>query len=76
MSMKEFGTGKTLREASPFLRDDVQRHELILEVVERNSVIEGLPPFTAEFRNQLRQQLKAMVASEAASSKDEDCPLL
>tara|TARA_R110002049_G_scaffold167265_5_gene333457 strand:+ start:595 stop:825 length:231 start_codon:yes stop_codon:yes gene_type:complete len=74
MSMKDFGTGKTLREASAFLRDDAQRHALILNVVERDSVIEGLPPFTEEFRNQLRQQLEAMVASEAASSKDEDCP--
>lgn len=62
MSMKEFGTGKTLREASPFLRDDVQRHALILEVVERNSIIEGLPPFSEEFRNQLKKQLEAIVA--------------
>lgn len=74
--MKDFGTGKTLRDASPFLRDDAQRHALILEVAERNSVMEGLPPFTEEFRNHLRQQLKAMVASEAAPSKDETHPLL
>tara|TARA_R110002111_G_scaffold164386_3_gene230559 strand:+ start:14592 stop:14816 length:225 start_codon:yes stop_codon:yes gene_type:complete len=74
--MKDFGTGKILRDASPFLRDDAQRHALILEVAERNSVMEGLPPFTEEFRNRLRQQLEAMVASEAASSKDETHPLL
>lgn len=41
----EFGKGPTLREACPWLRDDAERHARILDVVERNSVIEGLPPF-------------------------------
>ncbi|QDT40330.1 hypothetical protein Pan241w_03860 [Gimesia alba] len=62
--MKDFGTGKTLSEASPFLRDSARRHALILEVVERDSVIEGLPPFTEEFRARLKKQLEAMARSE------------
>jgi hypothetical protein len=53
----DFGTGPTLREASPYLRDDIECVERILDVVERNSVIEALPPFSPEFREQLRQEL-------------------
>lgn len=64
--MNDFGTGKTLIEASPFLQDPVRRHEMILEVVERDSVIEGLPPFTKEFRERLRKQLAVMAQPETA----------
>ncbi|QDT45194.1 hypothetical protein Pan241w_53130 [Gimesia alba] len=62
--MNSFGTGPTLREASPWLKDDAIRRARILEVTERNSVIEGLPPFTAETRSKIMQQLEAMSASE------------
>ena len=55
----DFGTGPTLQEFSPWLRDPEARREMILNVTERNSVIEGLPPFTAEFRARLRSQLAA-----------------
>jgi len=58
--MVDFGTGPALKDANPWLRDDAARRERILDVVERNSVIEGLPPFTPEFREQLRRQLKSM----------------
>lgn len=54
-----FGTGPTLREASPYLQDDTECVTRILDVVERDSVIEGLPPFTPEFRERLRQELLA-----------------
>jgi hypothetical protein len=54
-----FGIGPTLREASPYLQDDTECVARILDVVERDSVIEGLPPFTPEFRERLRQELLA-----------------
>jgi len=57
--MIEFGLGPTLREASPWLCDDAERHARILDVVERNSVIEGLPAFSAEARQRILQQLRA-----------------
>ena len=66
----DFGNGPTLKEACPYLRDDNERRERILDVVERNSVIEGLPPFSEETRQRIRQQLEAIddpdVPSETA----------
>lgn len=53
----DFGTGPTLKDACPWLRDDLARCESILDVTERNSVIEGLPPFQAETRRRLKEQL-------------------
>jgi len=58
--MNHFGTGPTLRETSPWLRDDQERRERILDVVERDSVIEGLPPFQEETRQRLMKQLESM----------------
>lgn len=55
--MKDFGKGPTLREASPRLRDDRERIERILTVAEINSIIAGLPPFTEEMRDRLRDRL-------------------
>lgn len=55
--MNDFGTGLTLAEANPWLRDEAQRIEQILEVTERNSVIEGLPAFSDETRERLRREL-------------------
>lgn len=42
--MTDFGKGPTLEQASAWLRDEAERIDRILDVTERNSVIEGLPP--------------------------------
>ena len=63
--MTDFGKGPTLKEASPWLQDDRARIERILAVVEADSVIEGLPPFTEEMRNRLRQELTGPPAPAA-----------
>lgn len=57
-----FGNGPTLREACPWLKDDVARRERILDVTERNSVIEGLPPFQPETRRRLMAVLQDLPA--------------
>jgi hypothetical protein len=69
--MVDFGTGTVLRDTVPWLRDPTTRHARILEVVERNSVIEGLPPFQTATRNRLLQKLNAMTAAEPSSAPDE-----
>jgi hypothetical protein len=69
--MNNFGTGPTLREASPHLRDDAQRHERILDVAERNSVIEGLPPFSEELRVRLLRQLAAITPAKPQTAHSE-----
>lgn len=58
----DFGNGPTLKDACPCLRDERTRIEMILDVAERNSVIEGLPPFQEEFRRHLREQLMAIAS--------------
>ena len=60
--MTDFGKGPTLAEANPWLQDEAQRIERILDVTERNSVIEGLPPLSAETRRRLREELMAAAA--------------
>jgi hypothetical protein len=60
----DFGTGPILKDACPWLRDDARRHEEILDVTERDSVIEGLPPFAEETWRQLREKLSAMSARQ------------
>ena len=62
----DFGKGLTLIEASPYLMDPRERVERILDVVERNSIIEGLPPFTEELRRELTEQLLARSAYDGA----------
>ena len=57
-----FGKGLTLKEACPWLRDDARRHEQILDVIERDSVIEGLPPLQEETRQRILLQLEAISA--------------
>jgi hypothetical protein len=59
----DFGVGIPLSETRPDLRDPASRQDIILDVVERNSVIEGLPPFTVETRERIRRQLAATVQS-------------
>lgn len=58
----DLGTGPTLKDACPWLRDDDARHELILDVAERNSVIEGLPPFQEAMRRRLKEQLRVLAS--------------
>lgn len=65
----DFGTGPTLKEACSWLRDDRTRIELILDVAERNSVIEGLPPFQEEFRRRLKDQLLALASQQPKTSE-------
>ena len=55
--MTDFGKGPTLMESNPWLRDEAERIERILDVTNRNSVIEGLPPLTAEVLDGLRREL-------------------
>jgi hypothetical protein len=62
--MTEFGSGPTLRQSCRYLRDDDECHRRILDVTERNSVIEGLPPFTVEGRRLLMGELKAMDSTQ------------
>ncbi len=65
--MTDFGTGPTLRATSAWLQDDAERQRRILDVVERDSVIEGLPPFQAETRANILRQLQAMNSGPAAT---------
>jgi hypothetical protein len=58
--MNDFGTGPTLKEGSPWLQNDQERIERILMVTETDSVIEGLPPFQEETRQQLRERLTSL----------------
>jgi hypothetical protein len=62
--MNDFGTGPLLKDASPWLRDDAERRERILDVAERNSVIEGLPPFDDHMRERLRRMMAAAAAAD------------
>lgn len=55
--MTDFGKGLPLEQANPWLRDEAERIARILDVAERNSVIEGLPPFSEELRRKLREEL-------------------
>lgn len=65
MEKKNLGTGPTLREANPWLQDDAIRRERILDVTERNSVIEGLPPLQEETRLLIIQRMQAVLAATA-----------
>lgn len=53
-----FGTGTPLRQYSKRLRDPKRRWKSILEVVRRDSVIEGLPDFTPQSKAEILNELK------------------
>jgi len=53
-----FGTGTPLRQFSPHLQNAEKRHQIILDRVERNSVIEGLPRFTEQSKDECLQEIK------------------
>jgi len=55
----DFGKGPPVAQANPWLRDEAERIERILDVTERNSVIEGLPALSEEMRERLRRELTA-----------------
>ena len=65
--MKIEGSGPSLIDSSPWLRDRAERHRRILDVAERNSVIEGLPPFTDQTREKIRAELESLSSAEPAS---------
>jgi hypothetical protein len=52
-----FGKGKTLRQSSKYLRNPQERSRRIVDVTERNSVIEGLPRLTPARRQGLLRKL-------------------
>ena len=53
-----FGTGVSLRQFSPHLRNDAARHDVILDRVERDSMIEGLPRFTKQSRAECLKEIR------------------
>jgi hypothetical protein len=57
-----FGTGTPLRQLSPVLRDPQQRRRLILDRVERDSVIEGLPRFDDSIRGACLREMEGVSA--------------
>jgi hypothetical protein len=57
--MTNFGKGLVLVQSNPWLQDEMERIERILDVTERNSIIEGLPPLSKETRERLRRELTA-----------------
>ncbi len=59
-----FGSGLKLKDACSWLQDGETRRERILDVAERNSVIEGLPPFQEETSQRLKEQLDARAARQ------------
>jgi len=61
------GSGPSLIDTWPWLRDSAERHRRILDVAERNSVIEGLPPFTDETREKIRAELESLSAAAPES---------
>jgi hypothetical protein len=63
------GTGPTLREASPYLRDDAECIARILDVAERNSMIEGLPAFGEALRQLIRRDLEAIFSGSAPAPR-------
>lgn len=65
----DYGDGPTLRQSLPWLQDD-RAVELILDATERNSVSEGLPPFSEETRASLREELRAMLNVQESAPRE------
>ena len=57
MYVMTFGKGVILRQYSPFLRDKKERARRIVDAVERNSVIEGLPRFGKKQKERFMRKL-------------------
>lgn len=60
MNPPSFGSGSTLAESATFLRNPADRHRRILDVAERNSVIEGLPAFSRPTRAKIAAELRRL----------------
>jgi hypothetical protein len=58
MGTMVFGKGKSLRQHSKYLRQPAERRKRIVDVTERNSVIEGLPRLTPRRRADLLRKLR------------------
>lgn len=63
------GTGPTLRDASPYLRDDAECIARIIDVSERNSMIEGLPAFDESLRQSIRRELEVLFSGSAKAPR-------
>lgn len=50
---------RSLFEGCKWLKDDKVRNERIFDVVERNSIIEGLPPLSQAFRLRLDRRYRS-----------------
>ena len=61
--MVNFGKEATLKDACRWLQDP-RNGTAILDVTERNSVIEGLPPFQEETRQRILAQLQQLSRGE------------
>ncbi len=59
-----FGKGISLRQFSPTLKNADTRHRIILDRVERNSVIEGLPRFTKKTKQECLNELRKVSAKQ------------
>ena len=70
--MTNFGKGPTLRDACPWLTNPEDRHRRILDVTERDSVIEGLPPFREETRNRIAARLGRWLGPRPMESGGDD----
>ena len=66
------GAGPTLRDASPYLRDNTECIARILDVAERNSMIEGLPAFAETLRESIRRDLEAILSEPAGAPRQSE----
>jgi len=69
--MMTFGKGPALRDTCPWLQNTSERHRRILDVTERDSVIEGLPPFREETRRRIAERLAAIDRASRAQERPE-----
>ena len=56
---------QSLFEGCHWLKDDHARNAKIFEVVERNSIIEGLPPLSQAFRRRLDRRYRSNRKTES-----------
>ncbi len=59
-----FGKGISLRQFSPTLRQDAKRHQIILQTVEIDSVIEGLPRFTKTTKKECLEEIRKVASKQ------------
>ena len=59
-----FGTGISLRQFSKKLRNSDTRQRIILDRAERNSIIEGLPRFTKQTKQECLRELHDLAGKQ------------